>query len=439
MKKKTPQFILKKLKQYIYSTEIQNIYKMNHNDFTRNRKLSFPKIILFLINRITKSLSIEIDNIVRVFSPDKKLNTGSYFTNSAFVQSRKKIDAEVFTFLSKNLIDEFYTDNTFKKWHGYRILAVDGSNLTLPNTKELMKEFGSEQIHLKEPIIQGRISLLYDVLNGFVIDSILAPIAKSERVLALGHLDYAGKGDLIIYDRGYPSFDMIYEHKERNIDFLFRAKKNFNKHTEEFVESKPKTQLIELKPRPRTDYKNKNYSCNESILVRMDKVKLPDGTIEVLISSLVNTDKYRNNIFKDLYFKRWKVETFYDELKNKLKLGSFSGNSKHVIYQDFYSTIFVSNIQTLLIEEINEEIKEERGSKKYEYKINTNVSYGIIKNRIIELFFTDQEITKTISEIKELLKKHIIPIRPNRKHKRESRKYDQRKRPRTFVNQRDAI
>lgn len=67
------------------------------------------------------------------------------------------------------------------------------------------------------------------------------------------------------------------------------------------------------------------------------------------------------------------------------------------------------------------------------------MSYGIIKNRIIELFFIDLEITKTISEIKELLKKHIIPIRPNRKDKCESRKYDQRKHPRIFVNQRGAI
>ncbi|QZE12805.1 IS4 family transposase [Halosquirtibacter laminarini] len=424
--------------QYIYSNELQNQYRMNDKDFTRNRKLKFPKILLFLMNRITKTLSIEIDNIIGVFNKDKKLKTDDHFTKSAFVQSRKKIDYKVFDVLSKKLTDEFYTDNTYKKWHKFRVLAVDGSLLTLPNTKELMEVFGSNQPHTKEPIIQGRVSLLYDVLNGFVIDSTLQPLSRTERDLAIDHIKHATPGDLILYDRGYPSFDMMYQHKKRDIDFLFRVQTNFNKETKEFLNSTDKTKLIELSPSI-TCLKEKGYTGDETIIVRMNKVVLPNGTVEILISSLLDKDEYRNNIFKDLYFKRWNVEIFYNELKNKLKVGNFSGNSEQVILQDFYSTIFVSNIQTLLIEEINDELKEQKGTKKYNYKVNNNVSYGILKNRIIEIFFTEQEMSKTIFQIKELLKKHTIPIRPNRKNERDTRKFDNRKRPKTLTNQRDAI
>ena len=430
---------MQKLKQTIFSSDLKNIYKVNSNDFTRTRKQSFSGTLLFMMNRITKTLSIEIDSFVRIFKRNQNSSRVEVFTKSAFVQYRKKINPEVFTQLSNNLVQEFYTDNSFKLWRGFRLLAVDGSSLTLPNTRELQKEFGTVKNQYNTPIVQGRISVLYDVLNGFVIDGVLSPLSGSEKILALRHLDYSKKGDLIIYDRGYPSFEMIYEHRKRGIDFLFRVQSNFNNQVKAFILSKKQMQLIKIYPGKNTKLSEKEYSKDDSILVRFNKVLLPDGTVEVLISSLLDVIKYKDNLFKDLYFKRWKVEIFYDELKNKLKVGNFSGYSKQVIYQDFYSTLFVSNIQTLLIGEINDELKQVQGQTKYQYKVNTNVSYGILKNRIIELFFSNNSIEQIVKEIKELLKKHTIPIRPNRKYDRNNGKYRNKTRPNVTKNQRDAL
>ena len=67
------------------------------------------------------------------------------------------------------------------------------------------------------------------------------------------------------------------------------------------------------------------------------------------VSSLIDNKKYRCKMFKELYFKRWKVETFYDELKNKLKVEYFSGYSHQSILQDFHAAIFISNVQTLIV------------------------------------------------------------------------------------------
>ncbi|WP_367892754.1 transposase, partial [Flavivirga aquimarina] len=35
---------------------------------------------------------------------------------------------------------------------------------------------------------------------------------------------------------------------------------------------------------------------------------------------MLNSKVYPSSLFKELYAKRWGVETFYDELKNKLKI-----------------------------------------------------------------------------------------------------------------------
>ncbi len=432
---------MSKLKETIFSEELKECYKVGEKDFTRKRKQSFVGTVLFILNRLTKTLSVEIDNFIKTLQGKHISIKSEFFTKSAFVQCRKKIKPEVFIHLSDSLIKEFYADNEdgVKRWHGHRLLAIDGTHLTLPNTKELQAEFGTAKNQSNVVLTQARASVLYDVLNGFALDSVLSPLNVSERRLALRHFDFAQKGDLIIFDRGYPSFDLIYELNQRNIDFLFRVKLGFNNQVKSFVESKKLTEIVKIYPPMNASLSSKMYSHKDYFLVRLSKVFLANGMTEVLMSSLLDFVKYDNRQFKDLYFMRWKVETYYDELKNKLQMMSFSGYSSESIYQDFYSTIFVSNIQTVLIGEINDELVNLKGQNKYRYKVNVNVSYGILKNRILELFFSDKPMQQIIKEIKELVKKHTVPVRLNRKFHRINGKYRRRTKPIVTKNQKNAF
>jgi hypothetical protein len=90
-----------------------------------------------MINFLTKSLSIEIVNFLS-FLKRKDIDHAT-FSKSAFVQARKKIKPEVFKHLNQRIVEEFYADNSgvLKQFGDLRILAMDGSRLTLPFTKEL--------------------------------------------------------------------------------------------------------------------------------------------------------------------------------------------------------------------------------------------------------------------------------------------------------------
>lgn len=282
---------------------------------------------------------------------------------------------------------------------------------------------------------------MYDVLNKYAIDGVLAPLSQGEGILAIEHLKYAKKGDLIIYDRGYPSFELMYRHIKCNMQFLIRVKISFSKITKAFYESKKKSSVVEMFPNRNTKFSDKEYDKNTTIKVRLIRIELPSGETEILITSLLNAKKYPHKLFKDLYFKRWRVETFYDELKNKLKVGYFSGYSDNSIQQDFNAALFVSNIQTLLVKEVNEELAETKETKetKYLYKVNTNLSYGFLKDRIIELLFSCSNIDDTLEELNNLFRRHTIPVRPYRKHKREVDKFRRRSKPMVTKNSRDAI
>lgn len=427
------------MKNELFGDALKHEFRISEKDFTRKRKQPFSGTLLFMINLLRKSLAIEIDSFMNFLYG--KQQTSKLFTQSAFVQARKKISPDVFKKLSQTIINEFYTDNeeSIGLWNGFRILAVDGSRITLPNTDELEAKYGKTKNQSQTSIVQARCSVLYDVENNYVIDGVLAPLAEGERALAIDHLHHCKSGDLLIYDRGYPSYGLIHEHISRGLDYVIRVKSAFSQLIMDFESSKKKSQLANIFPGKNTKISDKPYDRDSPIKVRLVRVDLPSGQVEILITSLLSSKTYTHRIFKALYAKRWGVETFYDELKVKLKIENFSGYSPKSILQDFYATLFVSNIQTLIVSELEEEMAKEIQTRKYKYKINKNLSYGFLKNRIIGLFINEEDIKTVISELKELFKKHLVPIRPNRSNKRETGKYRSRMKPVITKNQKDAL
>ncbi len=388
-----------------------------------------------MMNLLRKSLAIEIENFVNFIS--QKYAPSKSFTQSAFVQARKKIKPDVFKKLSQTIVSEFYTDNeeAVKLWEGFRLLAVDGSCITLPITNELKAIYGQAKNQTQTHIVQARCSVPYDVENNYVLDAALAPLAKGERALAKPHLQYCQSGDLLLYDRGYPSYEFIKEHLDRGLDYLMRIKSTFSQTVIDFELSQKKSKIVDFYPGKNAKLCDKNTP----IKVRLVRVELPSGQVEILVTSLLEIKTYPNKTFKALYAKRWGVETFYDEIKVKMKLECFSGYSPESILQDFYATMFVSNIQTLIVGELEDEIALETKGRKYKYKVNKNLSYGFLKNRIIELFLSEKPIQVVVLEIKALLKKHLVPIRPNRTFIRNVGKYRKRIKPKVTKNQRDTL
>ena len=384
-----------------------------------------------MLNLVRKSLQMELHIFKEILT---KLGIGKRLfdniTKSAFVQNRMKVSPKVFKHLLHAMNEEFYTDNDerVKLWNGFRLLAVDGSRYTLPIVDKLVKFYGSVKNQYETTLVHARASIMYDVENKMVIDGYLEPMDQGERDIALKHLDYCIPNDLIIYDRGYPSFDFVFEHVKRNINCLIRCKHDFSQATKEFVSSEKKEDIIEMEPRKGMLLKGKAYNKSSRIKVRLIKVVLESGEIEVLLTTLLDKERYRIHLFKELYNKRWGIEKNYDIQKNKIQVENFSGYSDTSIQQDFYCSLFIGNLQSLLIGELEEEVKEKYGERKLEYKINENLSIGFLKNKIIELFLSKKpEIV--LEELKLLLLQHVEPIRPGRKNARNMEKFRKRKKP----------
>jgi hypothetical protein len=136
---------------------------------------------------------------------------------------------------------------------------------------------------------------------------------------------------------------------------------------------------------------------------------------------------------------RWGIETFIDELKNKLKIEHFSGYSDHTILQDVNCAVFISNLQSVIVSSLAQEMDEQNEQKLYDHKVNANLSYGFLKNRVIELLHQQGPLEPILAELEALFLKHTIPIRDKRTNPRNTQKYRYKDKPIVTKNHRDSL
>jgi phage FluMu gp28-like protein len=64
-------------------------------------------------------------------------------TAAAFSQARKRIRHTAFIELNEQaIVNVMYREGEYLRYKGFRVLAIDGSKIRLPETEEINQEFG---------------------------------------------------------------------------------------------------------------------------------------------------------------------------------------------------------------------------------------------------------------------------------------------------------
>lgn len=100
----------------------------------------------------------------------------------------------------------------------------------------------------------------------------MSPLSEGELASALNHLEHTKQKDLVIYDRGFPSFRLIFEHYFKSVDFVIRAKKDFNNEVIDFYASDLKSKIVEIFPGKNTKISDKPYDYKTFKTVRLVRV-----------------------------------------------------------------------------------------------------------------------------------------------------------------------
>lgn len=364
--------------------------------FTRKRNMTFPEIVLFILKGFNTSTHTALR---RFFSDDMKEERD--MSQQALSKARSHFDHSPFEKIFRNTVHMRYCEgHDIALVHGYQLLAIDGSTIALPDVPALRDAFGGVGRNADSPA--GKASVLYDVPNDFIMDAALGRAGSSERKLAAGHMKVLSEicpenKKLIIFDRGYPSAELIDELNRRDIRFLMRVRRKWNLDVDALDAPEGIVRLA------------------GGASLRVVRFELPGGEMETLITDLFELPL---DAFPDLYFMRWPIETKYDVLKNKLLLENFTGCSENIVLQDFWASMALCNFVAVAKAEATAEIQKERANKdnKYAYVPNQNSLIAILRDHLVAACFLpdrkEQERHLAIIEVE--IRKSVVPLRPNR-------------------------
>lgn len=318
-------------------------------------------------------------------------------------QARAGLRPEAFKILNRFIVRLFYSNSKIKTWKGFRILAVDGSTLQLPgNHKSLKNKFS---YHLFGPKADSgrwmsRISYLYDVFNGLVLDAQMESFRTSESALCKKHIPFIKKGDLVLFDRYYASLELIFHLTAKGSHFVFRMKDNWWKCVESFVNSSAKEQLVELRlPEKNLGMLVKYPHLKETIKVRLVKKRDKKGKIQVYCTSLLESERYSAKSIINLYKERWGIEEAYKLIKSRLEVADFSGLTAWAIQQDFYAKTMLISLNSIMCHGISP--GEAKKKKRNSTEKNQPERIRVI-NRTYALAKLKEILKKTVSDLNQL-------------------------------------
>ena len=252
----------------------------------------------------------------------------------------------------------------------------------IPTTTETLKLYGSASRKNTKPQAQIGLGCIYDVMNRMILESDCNKVKFDEMRLAEKQMERIPE-------------------TIGNIPYIIiKLDKSRIRHYEGTPDGERMKELGEIS-------------------LRMVKILLENGNLEVLATNLSQTEFHTEEI-KELYHMRWGIETAYETLKNRLQLENFTGTKPILLLQDIYSTIYLSNLVEDIILDAERELDQKETNRKHKMMINQTVSIGILKNDLIYILLETDDQKKNIlfQQIYEDISKNLVPIRPDRHYTR---------------------
>ncbi|MBQ3133573.1 MAG: IS4 family transposase [Clostridia bacterium] len=397
-------------------------------DFTRKRKMNMRDVISQIHSMTGGSLQKELYD----WSKIKKIS----LTASAFVQQRSKILSDAFK-------DIFYHFNSYcndsKKYRGYRLIGVDGTDVSCPRNPDSPNFITTSQS--PEGVNRIHVNALYDLCNHTYVDILCQPPKQADERAALIemlHRKALKEKTLFVFDRGYESYN-LFAHiiNTENADFVCRVRQSnsgmskiktlpmkefdiditFDITTTQTNEDKLQGRIwIQTGSKkgkinsPKTRVRQWDFPSPYSLKLRVVRFLLDSGEYETLITSL-SREEFSLQDLKKLYHERWNIEISFRDLKYPIGLTYLHSKKDDLILQEIYAAVTMYNYCSRIASSVD--ISRYNG-RKHAYKVNLAMAIHICKRFCLSN-------TKKYKSLLNDINRYVIPLRPGRRDERKMR------------------
>lgn len=395
-------------------------------DFTRNRKLPFPDVIMIILSMAGCPIREELLDYF-----DYDINTA---TSSAFVQARSKVLPDAFEQLLHLFNNAYPCTETYK---GYRLIAVDGSDLNIPYDPQDRTTLHKNQ---HKACSLYHINAAYDILNNRYVDLIVQGNTNNYEQKAMWTMAerFPEKKTIFIADRNYPTWNNM-EHVIRSGKyFLIRTKdihsfnsllRKFGLPDSEFDMDIHTTLMTNLTMSLKYPDKFRFLSTSSTfdffdaenpfydVSYRVVRFKL-DGTddYECIITNL-SRNEFSVEDIKYLYGLRWQEEISFRHLKYSADLSAVHARKRSSILQEIWARAILYNFSFIIIQELaKRKAGRKRKKRKYEYVINKTRAIHLIRDLLLK-----RKGGSSPPDLEGLISNEILPLRPGRSDPRKVR------------------
>ena len=274
----------------------------------------------------------------------------------------------------------------------------------------------------------ARIFFIYDPLNDFVVEAQMDTMEKGEKTQLYDCLENikSSEKDLLILDRNFGHYSKVNEFLKQGRKFCIRLPVKNSIFARNCMASPEQDFITQWSPSEKERANSRALGLpSVHHTVRVTKIALPSGEIELLVSNLNNFDSISQEDLKELYGLRWGVEEGFKNLKPKMKIEQFGCRKKNGLYQEFYAHIFCLNMVALSASIAQTEIKKKVSHRKYAYKYNWKNAYRFLRKRMVRLL-TLKNIQSLLDELLNNIERSIIAIIPDRKFARDTNALNKR-------------
>lgn len=391
--------------------------------FSRVRRLRLEITLALMLNMVRPGERVGYQKVIdRFFS-----ETGLAFSHqkvvkppdkAAFHRARKKIPVEVCQILFAEAVA--YAQSLARQhekltWNGFRVYAIDGTKKNLPHSEELLDFFEAPRHAHFPQMITG---VLFDVLAKVPLNYMRAPFNTPEREMAVELLRELGPKDLLLLDRGYPSYEMFLALINQHIDFLIRLPKDgMFKEVQAFLARGKRDGKVTIHP-PRNLVKENPDANFQPLTLRVVVVSIPGAQEQaIFITTLLDSKKYPRRALRNLYHYRWSEEEFFKTIKEHLRAEEFRGKSVQFIDQELLSTYLYYILTRILM------LEAARHHDLPVANLETKAALVAVARYLDRLW-----LAETLDQCQELLRRCLAEIswrkyrpRPGRKFPRKSK------------------
>lgn len=394
-----------------------DVFTCKENSFRRKRKFDFSTIMKFILSFGSNTLGHEIGEFFEYQE--------NFPTVSAFVQQRKKLsyralEYALHAFNKRTLV-------TPKLFKDYRLLAIDGSDLTLPYNPTEGNVIGTNHVSTLH------LNAMYDVCNKRFVDAIVQKgLKENECGAACDLIDRIPDKypAIIMADRGYENYNLFAHVEERLFDFVIRVKDRHSTGmlsgitlpdaeefdvTKQIIITRHSTGPAAINPRKykylskknRFDFIENSKSPDYELSIRFVRFKLTEDTYEVIATSLSETE-FSAAELKEIYNLRWGIETGFREVKHVLGLSAFHSKQENSILQEVFARLLMYNYSMSITMSVQPKEKDRR------YQLQVNFTQA---TKICLHFFRYRGQAPPYN-VEATILRFVLPIRPDRQRKR---------------------